>query len=121
MEITRQVLIPYLFVVDPSKAPENVSAESFLLPFEVDVTWLQVPIKSWNGIPLGYNVKLTARSAGGVELSSSALFTITKQVPPSHTSYKFTNLMAYYKYSIQISAFNKVGDGPNSAQKYVGK
>ena len=92
-----------------------------MLPHEIDVKWLPVPIQFWRGIPLGYNVILTAHSAGGVELRKNEVFSITRQVPPTSTSYKFTNLMSFYKYSVQVSAFTKVADGPKSELAYVGK
>ena len=120
-KITKYILFNFFVFTDPSKAPQNVSAESFLLPTEVDVKWLALPLIYWNGIPLGYRATLTAHSVGGMELRSDAVFSITNTVPPAVTSCKFTNLKPFYKYSIEVSAFNKVGDGPKSAAKYVGK
>lgn len=91
------------------------------MPHNVDVKWLALPTQYWHGIPLGYAVTLTAHSAGGVELKKNAVHSIVKKVAASRTSCKFDNLMSYYKYSVTVSAFTKVANGPQSDVKHVGK
>lgn len=64
---------------------------------------------------------LTAHSVGGQKLKKGVVFSLSKKVAPNWTNCTFENTMAFYKYSYRVSSFTKVGDGPATESKYVGK
>ena len=92
-----------------------------MLPHDIDVTWAPLPLKYWNGIPLGYKVVLSAISMGGVPLAKEKRFSYVQMISPHLTKCSFKNLTSFYKFGIQVNAYTKIGDGPASPLKSVGK
>lgn len=86
----------------PDEPPGNIRVHG-IKPTVLKVDWLPVPYETINGIGIGYKLALFNTSAYNIRnytLEASVL------------SLKITDLDIWTNYSIKMSAFTVVGDGP---------
>ena len=96
------------FDIEPSGAPENVSA------FQTGarrmlVTWKPVPLCDQNGIITGYTVYYQAVQGNFENDTEQSL-----RVNASVTTVEVSQLEEYVTYNVSVSAHTSAGEGPRS-------
>ena len=97
-----------MFPLEPSKAPENVTAEQSGAT-SMTVTWDPVAFSGRNGNITAYTVYYKAVSGHRVNDNELRI-----KVNASVTRLNLSNLEEYVTYSVSVSANTSVGEGPRS-------
>ena len=96
------------FLLEPSKAPENVTAEQSGATSMI-VTWEPVAPSDRNGNITGYTVYYRAVSGHIVNINEQLI-----KVDASVTRLELSNLEQHVTYNVSVSANTSVGEGPRS-------
>uniref|UniRef100_A0A7M5UJ08 Fibronectin type-III domain-containing protein n=1 Tax=Clytia hemisphaerica TaxID=252671 RepID=A0A7M5UJ08_9CNID len=89
------------FETIPSAPPTNMQIID-RTAFSLDLQWDGVPTQYMNGVPLGYKISSYSH---GVLTSTTTVDFIT-------TSYAFDDMLPSMKYTLEVCAYNAVGNGP---------
>lgn len=110
-----QMLIEdFLNFIAPSKAPENVTVQSFMAHDTMRITWKQIESQYVHGDLKGYKIISKLLKIGGQ--SKVTAKSRVKMIHPSMVETTLTGLEANSKYSIVILAYNEYGDGITSSE-----
>ena len=108
----------FVFVSEPSKAPQNVQGIDYTGPFSVFVKWSPVPTGFVHGVLLGYRVLYRKISEADLEVQDNLMI---KTLPPNQLQTYLEDLTTYSTYQIQVLAFTSKGDGPPSNPVLISK
>lgn len=90
----------------PETSPPDIKCVS-LSSQSMKVLWNSLPQNKANGILVGYRVSLLSHSSPGSKSSSRSV-----DVTPDINHAIISNLDKYTNYTVQVSAFTAVGEGP---------
>ncbi|XP_022801143.1 contactin-3-like [Stylophora pistillata] len=100
---------------EPSKPPQNVTAEKLKAAESINVTWNEVPFGHVNGLLMGYSIKYRRVKTAEVNVVHSVEETA---VAKSNDLWIVLSVQSYSVYAIRVAAFTQKGLGPYSEYEY---
>lgn len=100
---------PCLFLV-PSKAPNNIIAESHVTLTTIPVTWQPIHPHHIHGVLLGYKIRYQAIAVGQEPAENQPI--MEQRVDASTLSIVLENLEIFTLYRVDVLGYTIMGDGP---------